>query len=122
MTAWVVTVLFTPMNPPATITATISTGGVIVQIAIPSRACSHGAPNTAISTPRRRCCMTPRLHPTVVSATQRVADPLLEWQGSRAYSTRESPPADPGRSARACSMAAATRSTALRIGSRAEWS
>ena len=66
MTAWVVSVLLTPMKMPETITAGISTARSVVQIAMtsthdrergrgsrtcvwamPKLACSRGAPNTA---------------------------------------------------------------------------
>src|SRR6185312_7631592 len=67
MTAWVVTVLFTPQTMPERMTRTIRAGLFSVQIAMPSvisanrprlayivfampnRACSRGAPNTANS-------------------------------------------------------------------------
>ena len=65
ITAWVVSVLFTPMKIPDTITARISTARSVVQtamtstttantarltymvLAMPNRSCSRGAPNTA---------------------------------------------------------------------------
>src|SRR6185437_882134 len=67
ITAWVVTVLFTPQTMPEAMTRMIRTGLFSVQIAMPSvisantprlmyivrampsRDCSHGAPNTANS-------------------------------------------------------------------------
>ncbi len=67
MTAWVVTVLFTPQTMPEAMTSAISTGRSSTQIAMPrvssantprltymvlampNRCCSHGAPNTANS-------------------------------------------------------------------------
>src|ERR1700678_677933 len=73
ITAWVVIVLFTPMNTPETITATMSPRRSVVHtpitatttakqerlrymvLASPSRSFSHGAPNTA-----KMATMTPQ--------------------------------------------------------------
>ena len=45
MTAWVTSVLFSPIMAPATITAPITTAGVACQIAITSRS-SASSPST----------------------------------------------------------------------------